>query len=58
MKQIASGFLRMMDHQGIDPVRYIWVTAKYDSNSSEKQEAHIQENSDILNYLDKSYNFV
>ncbi|EMJ96162.1 DUF2797 domain-containing protein [Leptospira alstonii] len=53
MKQIASGFLRMMDHQGIDPVRYIWVTAKYDSNSSEKQEAHIQENSDILNYLDK-----
>ncbi|WP_061222661.1 DUF2797 domain-containing protein [Leptospira weilii] len=53
MKQIASGFLRMMDHQGIDPVRYVWVTATYDSNFSEKQDAHIQENSDILNYLDK-----
>ncbi|EKR63800.1 PF10977 family protein [Leptospira weilii str. 2006001853] len=53
MKQIASGFLRMMDHQGIDPVRYVWVTATYDSDFSEKQDAHIQENSDILNYLDK-----
>ncbi|EMY79610.1 PF10977 family protein [Leptospira weilii serovar Ranarum str. ICFT] len=53
MKPIVSGFLRMMDHQGIDPVRYIWVTATYDSNTSEKQEAHIQENSDILNYLGK-----
>ncbi|RHX79137.1 DUF2797 domain-containing protein [Leptospira yasudae] len=51
MKPIASGFLRMMDHQGIDPVSYIWVTATYDSESSEKQEAHIQENSNILNYL-------
>lgn len=53
MKQIASGFLRMMDHQGIDPVQYIWVTAMYDLDSSEKQEARIQENSTILNYLNK-----
>ncbi|EMO75415.1 hypothetical protein LEP1GSC127_0884 [Leptospira kirschneri str. 200801925] len=53
MKPIASGFLRMMDHQGIDPVSYIWVTATYDSDSSEKQKPNIQENPNILNYLGK-----
>ncbi|WP_004471943.1 DUF2797 domain-containing protein [Leptospira santarosai] len=53
MKQISSGFLRMMDHRGIDPVGYVWVAAIYDSDSSEKQKAHIQENSDILNCLGK-----
>ncbi|MCG6167828.1 DUF2797 domain-containing protein [Leptospira sanjuanensis] len=51
MKPIVSGFLRMMDHQGIDPVSYIWVTATYDSDSSEKQVARIQENSKLLNYI-------
>ncbi|TGM60035.1 DUF2797 domain-containing protein [Leptospira adleri] len=55
MRQIASGFLRMMDHEGIDPVRYIWNWATYDSESSEKQESHIQENSNILNSLGKKY---
>ncbi|RHX90635.1 DUF2797 domain-containing protein [Leptospira stimsonii] len=55
MKQVASGFLRMMDHDGIDPVRYIWNWATYDSESSEKQESHIQEDSNILNSLGKKY---
>ncbi|RHX86542.1 DUF2797 domain-containing protein [Leptospira stimsonii] len=55
MKQVASGFLRMMDHDGIDPVRYIWNWATYDSESSEKQDSHIQEDSNILNYLGKKY---
>ncbi|XDD51735.1 DUF2797 domain-containing protein [Leptospira sp. WS92.C1] len=53
MKTIASGFLRMMDHQKIDPVNYIWVWSEYESTSSEKQEARIQENSDILNCIGK-----
>ncbi|TGK14349.1 DUF2797 domain-containing protein [Leptospira stimsonii] len=55
MKQVASGFLRMMDHDGIDPVRYIWNWATYDSESSEKQDSHIQEDSNILNSLGKKY---
>lgn len=41
MKEISSGFLRMMDHEGIDPVEYIWVVASYPSSESGKQEAKL-----------------
>lgn len=54
MKAIASGFLRMMDHEGIDPVKYVWTWAEYRSDSSEKQEARIQENHNIINYIGKT----
>ncbi|EPG66970.1 DUF2797 domain-containing protein [Leptospira wolffii] len=39
MKEISRGFLRMMDHSGLDPVEYVWVTAEYASGDSGKQEA-------------------
>ncbi|AOP33921.1 hypothetical protein A0128_08765 [Leptospira tipperaryensis] len=55
MKQNVSGFLRMMDHEGIDPVRYIWNWATYETETSEKQESHLQEDSNILNSLGKKY---
>ncbi|MBM9578776.1 DUF2797 domain-containing protein [Leptospira sp. 201903070] len=55
MKQNVSGFLRMMDHEGIDPVRYIWNCATYETETSEKQESHLQEDSNILNSLGKKY---
>ncbi|TGJ99319.1 DUF2797 domain-containing protein [Leptospira semungkisensis] len=39
MKELSHGFLRMLDHEGIDPVEYIWVVATYASAEQGKQEA-------------------
>ncbi|PJZ68416.1 hypothetical protein CH373_16090 [Leptospira perolatii] len=38
MTSLSHGFLRMLAHQGLDPVEYTWCVANYASNSSEKQE--------------------
>ncbi|TGK14659.1 DUF2797 domain-containing protein [Leptospira fluminis] len=39
MKQLSSGYLRMLDHEGLDPVEYSWVVAEYQDGNSGKSSA-------------------
>ncbi|PNV76533.1 DUF2797 domain-containing protein [Leptospira inadai] len=39
MIPLSTGYLRMLDHEGLDPVEYLWTVATYPSSQSGKQIA-------------------